>query len=181
MPATDRVNMAPVTRSQAHQQEQRRLPEQMQDPLSRLGPDIMLMHVFGILEPKQLAQGLLGSKDRKALAGLDVLWDMHCEVSLIVVGPATPAEQVCCLCRCCAPVGHLHARSYQHAETVGGQVSGPHLCQTGQHQADGLLPLFGRCQETTNLRGGALQCSVGLSLEALCRHTQAMGSAGSLL
>eukprot|EP00891_Asterochloris_glomerata_P003377 jgi/Astpho2/3377/Aster-04718 len=71
--------MAPVTRSQAHQQEQRRLPEQMQDPLSRLGPDIMLMHVFGILEPKQLAQGLLVSKDRKALAGLDVLWDMHCE------------------------------------------------------------------------------------------------------
>ena len=51
--------MAPVSRGNAHQQERESLPAHMQDPLSRLGPDIMLMHVFGILEPVQLAQCLL--------------------------------------------------------------------------------------------------------------------------
>ena len=82
--------MAPVTRSQAYQQEQDTLPEQMQDPLSQLGPDIMLMHVFGILEPAQLARCMLVCKDWQGLAELDVLWEKHCEVSLPDVSPVVP-------------------------------------------------------------------------------------------
>ncbi len=91
---TLRIGMAPVTRSQAHQQEHGKLPEQMQDPLSQVGPDIMLMHVFGILEPVQLARCMLVCKDWQSLAKLDPLWGKYCEVSLADISPVVPAEQV---------------------------------------------------------------------------------------
>ena len=66
------------------------MPEQMQDPLSQIGSDIMLMHVFGILEPDQLARCMLVCKDWQGLAELDVLWGKHCEVSLADVSPTVP-------------------------------------------------------------------------------------------
>ena len=125
---TLRIDMAPVTRSQAHQQEHGKLPEQMQDPLSQVGPDIMLMHVFGILEPVQLARCILVCKDWQSLAKLDPLWGNTARSVWLI-------SALLCLqskCKVIALHSHCHCHvppcSHLHAETLGGQVPGPSLC-----------------------------------------------------